>query len=128
MEIPDVLVVTKADLGQIAMRTRRDLVSALRSLGSSDATRVVAVSSLPPASGVAELLAALDEHRADADIPARRVRARRAGALLDFAAEHGEAGLRTLGGRRTAIALLDEQDPSLSPSALLAILEQHRAG
>ena len=35
MEIPDVLVVTKADLGQIALRTRRDLAAALRSLGSA---------------------------------------------------------------------------------------------
>ena len=34
MEIPDVLVVTKADLGELAMRTRRDLRAALRSLGS----------------------------------------------------------------------------------------------
>ncbi len=34
MEIPDVLVVTKADLGQLAVRTRRDLSASLRSLGS----------------------------------------------------------------------------------------------
>ena len=33
MEIPDVLVVTKADLGPIALRSRRDLSAALRSLG-----------------------------------------------------------------------------------------------
>ena len=50
MEIPDVLVVTKADLGQVAMRTRRDLTAALRSLGSRS-TRVIAVSSLPPPHG-----------------------------------------------------------------------------
>ena len=39
MEIPDVLVVTKADLGQLAMRTRRDLSAALRSLGSRSTPR-----------------------------------------------------------------------------------------
>ncbi len=39
MEIPDVLVVTKADLGQIALRTRRDVSAALRSLGSSETPR-----------------------------------------------------------------------------------------
>src|SRR5919199_3170027 len=50
MEIPDVLVVTKADLGAVAMRARRDLHAALRSLGAR-ATPVVAVSSLPPAQG-----------------------------------------------------------------------------
>src|SRR6185312_6729996 len=64
MEIPDVLVVTKADLGQLAMSTRRDLSAALRSLGSRS-TAVVAVSSLPPASGIEELIDALDAHRAE---------------------------------------------------------------
>src|SRR3954468_16344613 len=59
MEIPDVLVVTKADLGDIAMRARRDLGAAMRSAGSRD-TPVVAVSSLPPPSGIDDLVAALD--------------------------------------------------------------------
>ena len=66
MEIPDVLVVTKADLGDIALRARRDLHAALRSIGRGE-TAVVAVSSLPPASGIDELLAALDAHRASID-------------------------------------------------------------
>ena len=47
MEIPDVLVVTKADLGDVALRARRDLHAALRSLGDRD-TEVVAVSSIAP--------------------------------------------------------------------------------
>ena len=47
MEVPDVLVVTKADLGAVAARARRDLRAALRSLGERD-TPVVAVSSMPP--------------------------------------------------------------------------------
>ena len=34
MEVPDVLVVTKADLGEVATRARRDLSAALRSLES----------------------------------------------------------------------------------------------
>ncbi len=59
MEIPDVLVVTKADLGQLATRTRRDLSAALRSLGARS-TPVLAVSSLPPPQGIEELVAALD--------------------------------------------------------------------
>src|SRR5919199_6325848 len=58
MEIPDVLVVTKADLGDIAMRARRDLAAALRSVGSRD-TPVVAVSSVPPPQGIDDLIAAL---------------------------------------------------------------------
>src|SRR5213078_5177063 len=62
MEIPDVLVVTKADLGNIALRARRDLNAAMRSLGGR--TKVVAVSSIAPPSGIEDLIAALDEHRA----------------------------------------------------------------
>jgi LAO/AO transport system kinase len=126
METPDVLVVTKADLGQIAMRARRDLSAALRSLGTSRA-RVVAVSALAPTSGIEELVAALDEHRADLDVAERRLRARRAGALGDFAIEHGERGLRALGGRRAAEALLEGQDPALDVPALVAILERRTA-
>src|SRR3954447_16762357 len=93
MEIPDVLVVTKADLGEIALRARRDLAAALRSAGSRE-TPVVAVSSVAPVSGIDELVAALDEHRARTDVGARRVAARRAGALADFLLAHGERGPR----------------------------------
>src|ERR687888_911232 len=53
MEVPDVLVVTKADLGDVAMRARRDLAAALRSLGKPDVP-VLVVSSLPPPSGISE--------------------------------------------------------------------------
>ena len=122
METPDVLVVTKADLGQIALASRRDLTAALRSLGTK-ATRVLAVSSLPPPQGIDELVDALEEHRAGANISARRLRARRSGALLDFAAEHGERGLRALGGKRAAERLLDQQDPALDAQALVRVLE-----
>ncbi|MHB8531954.1 MAG: ArgK/MeaB family GTPase [Solirubrobacteraceae bacterium] len=123
MEIPDLLVVTKADLGQPAMRSRRDLSAALRSLGSRN-PRVVAVSSLPPTSGIEELLHALDAHRAELDLPVRRLAARRAGALRDFAHEHGERGLRALGGRSAAERLLEGQDPGLDCAALTRSLER----
>jgi len=122
MEIPDVLVVTKADLGDIAMRARRDLGAALRSAGSRD-TKVVAVSSIAPIRGVDELVAALDEHRARTDIDARRVAARRSGALADFVVEHGERGLRALGGRRAALKLLDGSDPAADEPSLVTELE-----
>jgi LAO/AO transport system kinase len=125
MEIPDVLVVTKADLGQIALRARRDLSAALRSLGSH--TRVLGVSALAPPSGIPELLAALAEHRAGVDLPARRLAARRAAALSEFAVEHGERGLRALGGRRAAQALLARQDAGLDALELADVLERARA-
>ncbi len=123
MEIPDVLVVTKADLGALATATRRDLSAALRSLGASD-TPVLAVSSLPPPSGIAELASALEEHRARLDVAARRLSARRASALTEFVAEHGERGLRAVGGRSAARELLSAQTPRLDVPALVAALEQ----
>jgi GTPase len=122
MEVPDVLVVTKADVGVVAQRARRDLVAALRSLGESTVP-VVAVSSLPPSSGVDDLVAALDAHRAGLDVAAARVRARRLGALADFVSEHGERGLRAVGGRRAAVAWLGDLDPGLAEPALVRALE-----
>lgn len=129
METPDVLVVTKADLGQIALASRRDLSAALRSLGGERAgsTRVLAVSSLPPPQGIEKLIEALEEHRANLDVATRRLRARRAGALLDFATEYGESGVRALGGRHAAERLLDRQDIGLDTQALVSVLERANA-
>ncbi len=127
MEIPDVLVVTKADLGDIAMRARRDLSAALRSVGSRE-TAVVSVSALSPPTGLQDLVAALDAHRAGLDVAARRTRARRAGALADFMAEHGESGLRALGGRRAALRRLDARPGSDDVPTLVASLEQEVTG
>jgi GTPase len=122
MEVPDVLVVTKADLGQVALRARRDLAAALRSLGRRD-TAVVPVSSIAPVQGIDELIDALDEHRGSLDLPARRRAARRAGAVADFAAEHGERGLRAIGGRRAAERSLEGEDPGADVATLVAVLE-----
>ena len=122
METPDVLVVTKADLGQIALRTQRDLAAALRSLGARD-TRVLSVCAVHPPSGIDELVAALEEHRASLDLPARRAAARRASALTDFTIEYGERALRALGGRSAAQALLATQDPGMDVPALVDTLE-----
>jgi LAO/AO transport system kinase len=129
MEVPDVLVVTKADLGQIAKRAQSDLRSALASLGAGG-VEVVAVSSVSPPSGIDELVQALDRHRADLDLAARRLRARRMHALADFVTEYGERGLRALGGRREAEKWLGEQDPGLDVGALGRLLSEHagRAG
>jgi LAO/AO transport system kinase len=123
MEIPDVLVVTKSDLGTIAVRAGRDLRAALRSLGARE-TKVVAVSVLPPAAGIDELLDALDEHRQEVDLSARRAHARRSHALADFAVEHGARGLRALGGRRAAGHRLARLDPATGAGALREALER----
>ena len=120
MEVPDVLVVTKSDLGRIADRTVADLRAALRSLGAAE-VEVVPASSVAP-SGIAEVVGALDRHRAALDLPARRLRSRRMHALADFAGEFGERGLRALGGRRRAERWLAEQEPGLDVPALERLL------
>jgi GTPase len=126
MEVPDVLVVTKADMGDSAMRARRDLAGALRTVGSRD-TPVVAVSSLPPPQGIVELREALDAHRAGLDIDAARIRMRRLAALAAFSAEYGERGLRDAGGRRAAEQRLAKEPPGRTVPELLGVLEsEHR--
>ena len=128
MEVPDVLVVTKADLGQLAISARRDLAAALRSLGARS-TPVLAISSLPPPSGIEELLDVLEQHRAErgrGGPPHRRPpragparvprRARRAGAAGASAA------------RPRAERLLAAEDPGAEVPSLIAALERSLAG
>ncbi len=81
MEIPDVLVVTKSDLGAVAHRALADLRAALRSLGA-DSVPVIAVSSVSPPDGIDELVDALDQRHRALDLPGHRLRGRRAAALV----------------------------------------------
>jgi LAO/AO transport system kinase len=118
MEVPDVLVVTKADLGDVALRAQRDLRAALRALGAT-ATPVVSVSSVPPPTGVAELVAAIDAHRVGLDIAASRRRSRQLAAIAEFTAEHGERALRELGGRRGAERMLSDSAPGATTADLV---------
>ena len=70
MEVPDVLVVTKADLGDVAVRARRDLAQALAALGSRDVP-VVAVSSRAAAERDRRAgRRRIDAHRARLDVAA----------------------------------------------------------
>lgn len=122
MEVPDVLVVTKADLGDPARRAQRDLEQALAALGSSEVP-VLPVSSVPPPSGIPDLAHALDSHRERIDVADHRRHARRASALREFTAEHGEGALRALGGRREAERLLTAEDPTADVSTLIETLK-----
>ena len=122
MEVPDVLVVTKADLGPAAARAQRDLTQALAAIGSRDVP-VVAVSSIPPPEGVEELVTELEAHREGMDVGERRLRSRRMSALRELVDEHGEGALRRLGGRREAERLLSDQPRGESVSDLLQALE-----
>ena len=117
MEVPDVLVLTKTDLGAVATRAMADLQAALLALGATG-TDVCAVSSVPPPTGIERLAQALEAHRQRLDLATRRQRARRRHALENFAVEHGERGLRALGGRLQAERWLNDQDPALDVPAL----------
>ncbi len=127
MEVPDVLVVTKSDLGEVADRARRDLAGALASLGSQGVP-VVAVSSLPPPTGIEDLAGALDARLEHVDPAVRRPRSRRAMALGELVAEHGETALRALGGRRAAERLLAEEDPATDVHTLVERLRARAGG
>lgn len=48
--------------------------------------------------------------------------------LADYAAEHGDRGVRALGGRREAERWLESQDPALGVAALLQALEDRAGG
>ncbi|HTU88059.1 MAG TPA: GTP-binding protein [Solirubrobacteraceae bacterium] len=122
MEVPDVLVLTKADLQGPARRALADLNAAMAALGASD-TAICPVSSIPPAAGIDRLADALDAHRAGLDVSERRLGARRRHALDEFVAEHGRRGLRALGGRLEAERWLGRQDPGLDVPALGRALE-----
>jgi LAO/AO transport system kinase len=121
MEVPDLLVVAKADVGAAAQTTLGEAQAALHLLGADD-TAALAVSALPPGAGIAELAQALDDHRARTDGPARRLATRRAGALADFISEYGAQGLRAVGGRRGAERILIAQSPELDGHSLVEML------
>jgi LAO/AO transport system kinase len=123
MEIPDVLVVAKADVGSAAQTALNDARSALRLLGA-DGTVAMAVSAIEPTIGIEELNDALRGHRGGLDIAARRLATRRSGALADFITEYGEYGLRAVGGRRSAERALLAQSPDLDGQALVQALAE----
>ena len=124
MEVPDLLVVAKADLGPPALATLAEAQAALRVAGAGD-TPAMLVSALAPERGIDELVAALDAHRASIDLPARRLAARRAGALADFIGEYGTRGLDAVGGRRAAERVLIAQPPDLDGVGLVESLASH---
>jgi len=112
LEIPDLFVVHKADLGAAATRTRNDLESIL-ALGPGpgadpDWTTPVLSVSAQTGGGVGELVEALDEHGrylADSGQGARRRQRSRVARVLDaFQSTYGSYGLELLGGRDAAIA------------------------
>ncbi len=123
MEIPDVLVVTKADLGAVARRAGARPAGGARRAGRRRTRRCSPWRRCRRRAGIDALADASPPTGPGwTSAPAAR-EARRLGALADFVAEHGERGLRALGGRRAARRWLAEQDASASEPDLVRLLE-----
>ena len=129
MEIPDVLVVTKADLGEVALRARRDLHAALRSLGDRDTEVVARLLDGAGDRASTSWSAALDAHR-DAPRPAARGAWRR-GARARWPTSPpstaSAACARSAAAAPRERALADA-DPGADVPALVAALEGQAAG
>jgi LAO/AO transport system kinase len=137
MEIPDVIVVNKADHGRLAQRAAADIAGALdrlRTAGMGDEARSwklpVLVTSARDRTGITELIDAFEAHRAtftsDGLAQKRRLGAANWAASL-FVRMHGEHGLRFYGGRAQLVAQsqrkLDQGEQSVG--AALALSEAY---
>ncbi|MBW1830743.1 MAG: methylmalonyl Co-A mutase-associated GTPase MeaB [Deltaproteobacteria bacterium] len=108
MEIPDILVVNKADQDELAQRAVADLRGALQTARAVGATGgrdagwepPIVATSATKGTGIDELIAALDGHRKhlEATLATRRRQGEVQWALDLFTRKHGEHGLSTLGG------------------------------
>ncbi|HVW28933.1 MAG TPA: methylmalonyl Co-A mutase-associated GTPase MeaB [Polyangiaceae bacterium] len=115
IEIPDVFVVNKGDLGGIAERALGELSAALAVAHSVNASDIppVLLTSASTGNGVPELLAALDAHRRGlvdtGRLRERRYRANAAAALRLFVHRWGEQGVHDVGGRAALVARLERR-------------------
>jgi LAO/AO transport system kinase len=130
MEIPDLLVVNKADHGATATRAASDLKSALstlRQVGAGDGEQAVLLTSARDQSGMDKLADALAKHRielTDAGVAERRRAGRSAWALEWLLRRVGTLGADALGGveeaQRTLTEAIAGGAPALSAARALA--------
>jgi LAO/AO transport system kinase len=132
MEIPDLLVVNKADHGGAATRAASDLKSALstlRQVGAGEGDQAVLLTSARDNQGVAELADALFTHRqalATAGVIARRAQGRRAWALDWLLRRVGTLGIEALGGLDQINALLDDSPDAPPLTTVHTLADQLR--
>jgi LAO/AO transport system kinase len=115
MELPDVLVVNKADQVELARRATAELRAALASLhragvGARESPPIFATSALD-GTGVTALWAALRAHRATLEASGELAKRRRAGAIAwgvrAFVRRYGEAGVDRLGGEEAVARAIE---------------------
>lgn len=118
MEIPDILVVNKADQDELAKRAVADLTGALRTAHAvgaggqdSDWETPILATSATKGLGIDALVDALGRHRRhlDTTLAARRRRGEVQWALDLFSRKHGEHGVSTLGGERGLRARTEQE-------------------
>jgi LAO/AO transport system kinase len=130
MEIPDLLVVNKADHGSSATRAASDLKSALstlRQVGAAEGELQVLLTSARDRQGIGELADALIAHRQQlgaGGVLARRGQGRMAWALEWLARRVGSLGIEALGGLPALQATLEAAsargEPTLRAAQQLA--------
>jgi GTPase len=122
MEVPDVLVVNKADQTELARRAEAELstaLTALRAAGALEREVPLIATSATQGTGVDALLAALDANLAAlaqrGQLAARRREGQIAWAMRAFVRRHGEEGVERAGGHdalHAAIAArVDAREP-----------------
>ena len=128
MEIPDVLVVNKADEAGLARRAAGDLRSALNSLGTAGVAGTldvpVLLTSARDHTGIDELVAAIESVRlalGPAGLAQRRSRGAVASAVALFVSRHGEQGVERLGGVEVVRALAEQHVRAGMPHVAVAI-------
>ncbi|MDB4974739.1 MAG: family ATPase [Myxococcaceae bacterium] len=130
MEIPDLLVVNKADHGNTASRAASDLKSALstlRQVGAGEGDQAVILTSARDRQGIDKLAAALAEHReqlGELGVADRRRAGHVAWSVEWLARRVGTLGVDALGGADETGALLAAAvrrgEPALSAAQALA--------
>ena len=117
LELPDVFVVNKSDLGALAERTRNELGAGLGLAAGGRDTGWSAPTLLTSArdrTGIEALQETLDRHRAHLESTGGLLARRRAGGrklvLESLVRRYGEYGLATIGGISGVALRLDEAD------------------
>jgi LAO/AO transport system kinase len=120
MEIPDLLVVNKADMGETASRTRAELLGVLRVARSAglagappDGGSDVVLVSAAHREGIDRLADAIDGHRkaqlVSGALPERRIRGQVEWGVRELVRRVGEEGVAREGGRKAVRARIETQ-------------------
>lgn len=112
MEVPDVIVVNKADLGSIAQRAMADLTLALEAQGTAADHPTRLMTSTVTSQGIEELAKIIIARTATPPSESQRAAQAIQWVCSEFTAEHGGHGVRIMGGKdalREHIALALER-------------------